>query len=228
MIDLVSNPAWHHDFLCEILPGAAGELITPRVLVSGCADYSLYAHSAFALGGRAAMTTLDWCPTPLAATEWYARRAGLSRPELLLEDAVLHQPEEPYDVIVSDSFLPRFTPEAMRKLVDGWRKSLRDGGTIVTTVRIRSRSGATAGGRGSAVDEWRRRAQDSAPYWNALSTLPHAELVERVVYFAEHQERTLVYEQGDLEDILRLGGFDNVVCRLADINGKRFARIVAS
>ncbi|WP_433616684.1 hypothetical protein ACQP2P_15490 [Dactylosporangium sp. CA-139114] len=228
MLNLVSNPSWHHAYLCEALPAAVGGRSAPRVMVSGCADYSLFAHAAFALGGRPAFTVLDWCPTPLGATAWYARRAALPAPELLCEDAIAHRPQSGYDLIVSDSFLPRFAPDAMLKLVRGWRESLRDGGSIVTTVRIRERSEAAPGEGGSAAEAWRRKAEAAGRHWDGLSTLPHAELVERVAYFAEHQERTVVYGQHELEEILRGGGFDRVDCRIVDIDGKRFARITAA
>jgi hypothetical protein len=64
LLDLVSNPSWHGDFFGPTLRVACSGLVRPRVLVSGCADYSMYAHVAEALGRAAMITALDLSHSP--------------------------------------------------------------------------------------------------------------------------------------------------------------------
>src|SRR6266550_1459365 len=62
LLGLVSNPSWHTDFFVDELRRAFAGREHVEVLVSGCADYSMFAHVAFALDERVRCTALDWCP----------------------------------------------------------------------------------------------------------------------------------------------------------------------
>jgi hypothetical protein len=42
-----------------------------------------------------------------------------------------------YDIIATDSFLTRFSPEECEHVVDTWNALLAPGGVVVTTVRLR-------------------------------------------------------------------------------------------
>ena len=227
LLNLVSNPSWHSDYLHRALPERSPSSGKVRVLISGCADYSTYAHVLHGLGDRLLATTLDWCPTPLYATAWYARHRGARVPELVCEDALTYRPATKYDLIVSDSFLPRFPAAALRLLLRAWRQSLRKGGSAITTVRIHEAPASGRDGQAGTISQWRRVADASAPWWASVSTLPHTELVERVVYFAEHQERTVVHDIDDLKKLFYDEGFDRVDSEVAEMNGKKFARLAA-
>ena len=85
-----------------------------RVLISGSADFSTFALVHGQMADSAKITCLDLCPTPLIATSWYARRIGAPVPEMLVADATEHNRPGSYDIIVSDSFLPRFRPGGRR------------------------------------------------------------------------------------------------------------------
>jgi hypothetical protein len=227
LLGLVSNPSWHGEFFRRTLQNACADVKQPRVLVSGCADYSMYAHVAAALGSAAEITALDRCRTPLVGTDWYASRAGLPAPALLEEDALVHAPDEPYDAVVSDSFLPRFGPDELTILLAAWRKTIRYGGVVVTTVRIHDRGAATATGRGAVADRWRRVALESEAWWPQVSDVPVAELADRVAEFARRQERNAVYDAADLVELFTAAGFDDASVETADVAGKAVARLTA-
>lgn len=233
ILNLVSNPGWHSDFLIEELGRHCADLPRADVLISGCSDYSTFAHASAGIGAGLRATVLDWCPTPLVATRWYARHHGLPEPRLLCQNAVEHRSDGGYDVIVSDSFLPRFAPAELQRLLGNWVRCLRPGGIVITTVRLHDRADAAAsGGDGDAgrertVRRWRQTAVDSAPWWPAVSTLPPEELADRVATFAQRQERNAMYERDEVVALMRNAGFNQVACTEATVNGKRFARLTA-
>lgn len=231
LLDLVSNPSWHGEFFRRTLRDACAGVERPRVLVSGCADYSMYAHAAAALGAAAEVTALDRCRTPLVGTDWYASWAGLPAPALLEEDALTHAPDAPYDAVVSDSFLPRFGPDELTRLLAAWRKSVRSGGVVITTVRIHQRAGAratgTATGRAGVADRWRQVALAARAWWPQVSTVPVAELADRVGEFARRQERNAVYDAEDLVELFAAAGFEAASVQRAEVAGKVFARLTA-
>src|SRR5262245_37835427 len=65
ILNLVSNPTWHSDFFVQAMRALVADQPQTRVLISGSADYSMFAHAVAALGPRLSATVLDWCPTPL-------------------------------------------------------------------------------------------------------------------------------------------------------------------
>jgi hypothetical protein len=227
LLDLVSNPSWHGEFFQRVLRDACAGVEQPRVLVSGCADYSMYAHVAAALGAAAEVTALDRCRTPLVGTDGYASWAGLPRPALLEDDALTHAPDKPYDAVVSDSFLPRFGPDELTGLLAAWRKAVRYGGVVVTTVRIHDSGAATATRRGEIADRWRQVALGSRAWWPQVSAVAVAELADRVGEFARRQERNAVYDAGSLVTLFADAGFDEASVETAEVAGKAFARLTA-
>lgn len=228
ILNLVSTPTWHSSFLVQAMRDRAAHLPEARVLVSGSADYSMFAHAAAALGPRLTATVLDWCPTPLAATAWYARRQALRQPTLVCADAADHRPDGAYDLVVSDSFLPRFASTQLRRLLESWRVSLRDGGTAVTTARIHDSTSGSPASRPATAQRWRAKALESASWWPTVSMLPPAELAERVATFALRQERNAVYRESDLVDLFAEAGFKEIDCQVVDVEGRRFARLTAT
>ena len=116
-----------------------GEAGARRVLISGCADYSMLAHVLYAFGPvetQPRITVLDVCPTPLEMNAWYAQTLG--RPvELVCSDLRAHQAPDTYDLIVTSSFLGYFSPEARPGLFAAYATMLRDGGSLVFSNRLR-------------------------------------------------------------------------------------------
>jgi SAM-dependent methyltransferase len=230
LLNLVSNPGWHSDYLVETLRSQLGGQGRISALVCGCADYSAYAHVVAAQGERAAVTVLDWCATPLIATQWYARQIGMRQPRTVVADAVGFVELNSYDLIISDSFLPRFTDDELNRLLRSWRECLRDGGIALTTVRIHSRGGSAGEAKParSQASAWREVAEQSRPWWAGVSALTPDELISRVECFAKKQERNAVYDADRLTELFARAGFGKVDLRTATINEKVFARVVAS
>lgn len=223
----MSHPGWHADYLATVLAEGSVHPGEVAVLVSGCADYAVFAHVNAVIGDRARVTALDWCPTPLVSTEWYARQVGRAVPRLVVADAVTFVERGSFDLVVSDSFLPRFSDEQVRLLLASWRACLRPGGVAITTARIHEQM--TPGEqRPVQVKAWREVAERHRQWWPSVSRLPADEMVERVTRFAQLQERNAVYDIDDLHRLFRAAGFTNIEVDVASINEKRFARLVAS
>ena len=227
LLNLVSSPGWHTEFFVAALRRQVRGPNGASVLVSGCADYSMYAHVLEALGHRARVALLDRCRTPLVAGTWYARRLGAEAPALLCEDAAAHRPEQAYDAIVSDAFLPRFPPDQLLALLRAWRVSLRPGGCALTTVRLHDGEPTEPVPRETAAARWGRVAAAAAPWWPGVSTLPHDELVRRAETFARRQERNAFHGAAEIGQLLNDAGFPHVEIQVADVAGKRFARVQA-
>jgi len=98
LLDLVSTPSWHAPFFRKGIAGGSAHRTDPRILISGCADYSMYALIC-QLDESARVTALDRCPTPLGGVAQYAKKVGARVPELLVADAVEHARPGFYDVI---------------------------------------------------------------------------------------------------------------------------------
>jgi SAM-dependent methyltransferase len=228
LLDLVSNPSWHAEYFATRLPAVVADCGSIEVLVSGCADYSMYAHVYEALGDRARVTVLDQCATPLLATDWYRRYVGAGLAHTVLADATSYEADARFDLIVSDSFLPRFDSVSLRRLLAAWHRSLRPGGTAITTVRVHERNETPlAAAVHSRADSWRQIAEASKTWCDGESPIAHDELVVRVVEFAHRQERNAVYDTDELFRLFTEAGFAEVDITVKQIKGKQFARIAA-
>lgn len=111
-----------------------------RVLISGCADYSMLAHLWHAGAAVAVdfdVTVLDICPTPLRLNIWFAERLGRSI-QTVCTDVLAHRPRTGYDLIVTSSFLGFFSPRVRPALFQAYRAMLRDGGRLVFSNRLRA------------------------------------------------------------------------------------------
>lgn len=111
-----------------------------RVLISGCADYSMLAHLWHASAAVAVdfeVTVLDICPTPLRLNTWYAERQGRSV-QVVCEDVRAHRPDTGYDLIVTSSFLGFFSPLDRPALFQAYRGMLRGRGQLVFSNRLRA------------------------------------------------------------------------------------------
>lgn len=112
---------------------------TKRVLISGCADYSMLAHliKGFAESHCIAeFTALDQCMTPLTLNEWYAQRVGVSI-HTVCSDVLSYQPSKGFDLIVTSSFLGYFSDEERPSLFRKFRELLNPGGVLIFSNRLR-------------------------------------------------------------------------------------------
>jgi SAM-dependent methyltransferase len=138
LLALAADPARHAAFYEEALV-AAPVGATPRVLISGTADYSMLAHALAAYRARGVepeITVLDACDAPLQLNRWYARRVGC-RLETQRCSVLDYTPAAPFDAVCTHSFLAMFPRGERPLLVDSWRRLLRPGGRLVTANALR-------------------------------------------------------------------------------------------
>jgi SAM-dependent methyltransferase len=110
-----------------------------RILISGCADYSAYAHVLAGCAGlslQPRVTALDLCATPLILSRWYARRHGGDL-AAVCSDILDHRHPGGYELILTSSFLGYFPPARRAELFSRYAALLAPGGRLIFTTRLR-------------------------------------------------------------------------------------------
>jgi len=167
LLGLVTSPSHQPGFYREALAGV--DAPSPRVLVSGAADYAMLAVVLDAFRARKAqprVTVIDLCETPLALSRWYAERFS-ARIETRAADIRDYEPQELFDAVCSDNFFGRFRHEERAAVVAKWKALLRPAGIAVTASRVRPGEGTAAvrfdAAQRQAFCDAVRRAADSRP-----------------------------------------------------------------
>jgi SAM-dependent methyltransferase len=183
----------------------------PRVLVSGCADYSAYAHLHAACAGTGAdpsFTAVDLCETPLRLSEWFAERLG-SRITTIRTDILDHATDEPYDLIVSSGFLGYFRGSVRLRLFETYARLLRPGGLLLVSNRLRDGDeDQPVGFARSAADEFALLVRERS------AVLPEGlrqDALAAADWAADYADRQLSYpvnRRAKIEALLRDAGFD--------------------
>ena len=135
IIGLAATPDRHAGFYQAAFDGVGAGDGSPRILVSGTADYSMLAHvlAAFrARGVEPSVTVIDVCETPLELNRWYAQRAG-GRVETAQSSVLQYPAPAPFDCVCTHSFLGMFSGEERPALIAAWRRLLKPGGRVVIT-----------------------------------------------------------------------------------------------
>jgi SAM-dependent methyltransferase len=143
LLGLASTPSLHVGFFTEALTSRTADMATPRVLISGAADYSMLALVLGAYRARDVrpdVTVVDRCATPLMLNRWFAERAAREISTRLC-DILEYSEARPFDVVCTHSFLSEFPREYWPRLLEKWRALLRPGGAAVTINRVRPGSG---------------------------------------------------------------------------------------
>lgn len=207
LLDLVSNPANHTDFYLDAFRRLAGQLDAPEVAVCGAADYSMLAHVHAALGRAARATVYELCPTPLLANDWYALRTGLPRPRGRQADVTAALPPDSYHIVVTDSFLPRIERDRLVPMLTSWRAALRDGGAVVTTVRI-----AVPGeeNRQRFVDHFGVTVDRAAPWLASVTRRTADDLRGRLTSWVARREPTEFLAARDVAAVFHEAGFEKL------------------
>ncbi|GIM97371.1 class I SAM-dependent methyltransferase [Paractinoplanes toevensis] len=152
--NMVSSPTWHTEFYAQQIRTEIHERTARRILISGSADYTTLAFvlraarpSNDASPVELDVHVVDLCRTPLLACRWYAERLGI---KINIHQADITRksddgsegfdPSEPFDLVVADAFLTRFDIAGAGMVLSRWFELLRDGGTVVTTVRLHPRN----------------------------------------------------------------------------------------
>jgi len=112
IFNMVSTPTWHAEFYLGGIERLANDQKHSRAIISGTADYSMLAHVLWAFKRAAAnhsVTVIDTCETPLLLCRWFAKYIG--EEVYTTKDDILHvEPNSPFDLLVTDAFLTRFSP----------------------------------------------------------------------------------------------------------------------
>ena len=135
---MVSTPSWHDEFYIREISDVLSGLAQAEILISGAADYSTLAyavHCANNVGIPTGYTVLDLCDTPLFMCRWYAKRNNVII-NTLKSNIFNFQKNDFFDSIITDAFLTRFGKEKMSEVLKIWHGALKNGGYVVTTVRI--------------------------------------------------------------------------------------------
>lgn len=205
LMDLVSTPTWHHDFYKAALTDAVA-LGARRVLITGTADYSVFAYVVDALRDvpDGSVTVIDRCQTPLFACQWYAKRIGFDRIKLVADDvlAFFAEVDEPFDLVITDAFLTRFTGTSVAAVLGGWRDVLQDHGRVITTIRVHSESeyGLTPD---EAVEGFCGRAQVRWRRWTPFIEVRPEEIAKRARTYARQMVSSPIGSQAQILELLR-------------------------
>ncbi len=143
-IGLAASPEHQAEFFLSAFRQISKRPGRQRVLISGAADYSILAYVLWACGENgvdAEVAVIDRCATPLFLNTWYAERVG-STITAVRADIFEYQPERPFDVICSHSFLGQFSAERRPALVEKWSRLLAPTGVVVAVNRVRPAGGA--------------------------------------------------------------------------------------
>jgi hypothetical protein len=236
LFDLVSTPTWHGQFYNSQLRDAFLLRETgSSILISGTADYSVYAHVlwASALADRQAdVSVLDFCETPLVLCKWFHKQS-LSHTTLTTISLDLLELGETlkFNIIATDAFLTRFPRTDRTRVLKKWSKLLAPGGRIITTVRVdpSGRNGMVK----ATVEEaslFRDRCLEEATKWRGFIDVDPQDLAAMAYSYAERMGSFSVPVSADVrsefEEI-----FDILHFEVQDVPGEmhasQYARIVA-
>jgi predicted alpha/beta hydrolase family esterase len=225
LLDMVSTPTWHSDFYLDHLAAALGATPEAKVLITGTADYSMFAYvdmAAMRVNARPQVTVVDLCATPLFACRWYGKRAG--RPVDTVSEDILAFGQDAsqrnaWDVVVTDAFLTRFSAADCERIAATWYSLLAPGGSLITTIRIHSR---TPKGRDedSATQDFGLRAIKRAERWQAFLDCSPKEISTKAETYARQMVSSDLGSEVDVVGILEHAGLVVQSKSLAEVPGE--------
>ncbi len=146
---------------------------------------------------------------------------------MLVADATEHKEPGRYDIIVSDSFLPRFPADALMELLRTWCASLAPGGAVLTTARLHKTSPDSKIRKTETLQRWRQADTDARSWWPEVSDLPLEQLVHRISAFAANQKRHTSLDTSTLRVLFAEAGFNYATISTYAYRGRKFALIAA-
>jgi hypothetical protein len=217
LFGIVTGASRHAEFFRSAFDAVALPGRTPRVLVSGAADYSMLAHAlAFlrARGSRPDITVVDRCETPLELNRWFAKRAGWPI-QTQRSDVRLFKAEQPFDVICTHAFFGYFAPQDRPALLSKWQELLVPGGKLITVNRVQESSDGTR----SAFAPQQARAfcdevERQASAFRSSVELEVDDLVEQAALYTRQAGFWPVRSAGEIEAVFEEAGFtlDRLEC----------------
>jgi hypothetical protein len=232
VFNMVSTPTWHSAFYLNALAKLAN-LGRQRFLVSGTADYSTLAHVLWAFKGETLhVTVLDLCETPLFLCRWYAESVSCEI-ETMSADIFKYSPDLPFDCVVTDAFLTRFSPTDRGAIVRKWASLLNPtNGRVITTTRIEQSPGdGVVRATPAQADSFRHRAVREAKKWANFLPMPPAEIGSRAQRYAERMTSHPINSVDELRHLFTSNGFSIEELATVDVPGEMaptvYAEVVA-
>lgn len=211
VMGLGGSPAIHADFYHRALGNIAGGAKPPRVLVSGAADYSIFAHVLAAFGGRSPapeVTVVDVCETPLWLNRWYAERMSC-RIVTSCGDISEFEAAGSFDAVCTHSFLGQIPASKRPALFSAWQRLLRPGGLAITADRVRPASGeAPIRFSPQQAREFCATVLRQGSTMRETLKIDPAELARISEIYASRQALYPVRSRTELHDLFRRSGFD--------------------
>jgi hypothetical protein len=197
-------------FFLSSLRDLARKGVSPSVLVTGSADYSMPANVIDAYRQEAAdlqLTVIDLCETPLYVTRWYAERVR-ETVTTAVSDVLEYAPAEPFDVVMTNSFMGSFSPEARPDLFAAWARLLRPGGTLLFTNRLRRGQTELNAFSQAETDALCSTIEQEAPSLPAALGGDIESLVAAARRYAQQYTSYPVQASDEIRSLLVTAGFD--------------------
>ena len=218
LMNMVSTPTWHHDFYTDNLRDSLCDISSPRILISGTADYSSLSYVMRAmelLGKTGSYDVLDLCATPLFACKWYAKRKSASVGAMQMSIFDL-QADGIYDLICTDAFLTRFTKDQISTILCIWYRALKPDGNVVTTVRVHDErhpcpDTPTAGD----IAAFSTKASERSKIWGRVINYSSDEIAGMAGVYASKMKSNKIGTRDDILTAFTDAGF--ALCHVEDV-----------
>ncbi len=230
ILDLVSTPTWHPNFYIPQLEQISKEIDNPRILISGTADYSTLAHVLWVFDNephKCETTVLDLCQSPLILCQWYASKMN-HHIKTVQEDINTFNPDNKFNIIVTDAFLTRFSKPDREEVVKSWFRLLAPAGRVLTTVRINdSPNTDKVVSTSEEIRKFCDKAVEKAIRWKDFLPISTHEISEKAKNYAERIVSHPVYSVNELHDIFESQGFLIREINLVNVSGEMRPTIYA-
>jgi hypothetical protein len=229
LLDMVSTPTWHAKFYRDEIFDAIVGKKDVKILITGAADYSMLAYvDASMKSARVCgeIGIVDKCPTPLFASRWYANRLNF---KISVYDEDLFNfssvPDGSIDLICTDAFLTRFDKIDAKRILSIWHRLLKDGGRIVTTVRVHSKN--SHGGRDIevAIHDFRERGIQRANRWRSFLERSPNEIGQMAENYARKMHSENLGNKDDICNLFKDGGFILIRDGVVEVPGELFPTV---
>lgn len=181
-------PEDHRDFYQHYVEEALKSGPARKILVCGAADASmpLLIHQIFEdLGLTPSITVIDRCETPLALSREILGDKSVDL-KTIQASALDTQIAEPFDLIVTHSFLGYFSDEERQTLLSNWAKWLRPNGAVLTVNRLRENAGETTRFSPEEARQFIRRILDGVARTPELTHFSENEIRSRAQSYVQN------------------------------------------
>lgn len=234
LMNMVSTPSWHHDFYINNLQDSLSKISSPKILISGAADYSSLSYVIRAmelLSKTGHYDVLDLCETPLFACKWYAKRKKIPLDTKQMSIFDLKSCEE-YDLICTDAFLTRFTEEQISSILNIWYRALKHNGHVVTTVRIHDdKHPCPDSPSAEDVAAFSNKAYERSKIWGRVINYSPKEIAKKAGVYASKMKSNKIGTRENVLSAFINNGFDLCCVEDVEVSGElypsRYLRIRA-